>query len=102
MITYKQAERQILDSNGYANHAIMADSEVLCLKCLEDEKDLIIESENDLMQDIGSKEFERVQYSGSEQWVISMIDSHWEVSSEDDTLYCDHCYHQIQPVYSED
>lgn len=99
MITWKQANKIILNGFGYASHVILGDHSALCLGCFDSNKKEIISDETDLIEEIGQNKFNDLEFSYMPQWIIFDVGSHLEKISDDDALYCIHCYEEIMPVY---
>lgn len=99
MITWKKANRTVLDSLGYSNYVLLCDHSVLCLDCFSDNRSEIIADQSDLIEEIGQERFDELDYCGWLQWVVYCVGSHLEKTCEDDAKYCSHCQGEIIPVY---
>lgn len=67
----------------YPKFLVMRDGGALCMKCVKEERDLIVQSHID---------------KGASGWEPETFDVNWE----DASLWCDNCGQRIESAYAED
>jgi len=74
-------------SLGYATHVTMLDGGILCLDCVDENFQLLLE------------EYEEAREHGhivtETQWLVNCVSS----NEENEDLYCSHCSNKIESIY---